>query len=102
MATKAKSAEVIEKVPAVQVDETVKTEEPRNEWDQLVKVRVPRRSKNEFFYVCVNDRRFEIPANGLEQEMPLPVAEILQQSIDAENKAQDYAEGIPNKTGFQG
>lgn len=93
MASK-KAAEIVEEVPAVPADETVKTENP---WDEKVKVRVPRKPKGEYFYVCVNDRRFEIPANGLEQEMPRPIAEILEQSIQAEYRAEDYAAGIPNR-----
>lgn len=97
MASK-KAAEIVEEVPAVTAEEPVKAEAPaKDPWDEKVKVRVPRKPKGEYFYVCVNDRRFEIPANGIEQEMPRPIAEVLQQSIEAEYKAEDYAAGIPNK-----
>lgn len=100
MASK-KAAEIVEEVPAVKADETVKAEKTAADpWTEMVKVRVPRRPKGEYFYVCVNDRRFEIPANGMEQEMPRPVAEILNQSIEAEYRAEDYAAGIPNRTGL--
>lgn len=92
----AKKAEILEEVPAEQADETVKAEKAGNPWDEKVRIRVPRKQKGEYFYVCVNDRRFEIPANGMEQEMPRPIAEVLQQSIDAEYRAEDYAAGIPN------
>lgn len=93
-----KTAEIVEEVPAVQADEPVKAEKPaKDPWDEKVKVRVPRKPKGEYFYVCVNDRRFEIPANGLEQEMPRPIAEVLEQSIQAEYRAEDYAAGIPNR-----
>ena len=93
----AKKAEIVEEVPAEQADETVKAEKDGNPWDEKVTIRVPRKPKGEYFYVCVNDRRFEIPANGMEQEMPRPIAEVLQQSIDAEYRAEDYAAGIPNR-----
>lgn len=92
-----KAAEIVEEVPAVEADETVKAEPAKDPWKEMLKVRVPRRPKGEYFYVCVNDRRFEIPANGMEQEMPRPVAEVLEQSIQAEYKAEDYAAGIPNR-----
>lgn len=93
-----KAAEIVEEVPAAKADENVKAEEPEKDpWDEKVTVRVPRKPKGEYFYVCVNDRRFEIPANGLEQEMPRPIAEVLEQSIQAEYKAEDYAAGIPNR-----
>lgn len=96
MASK-KAAEIVEEVPAVPADETVEKSAAANPWDEKVNVRVPRKPKGEYFYVCVNDRRFEIPANGLEQEMPRPIAEVLEQSIQAEYKAEDYAAGIPNR-----
>lgn len=96
MASK-KAAEIVEEVPAVPADETVEKPAAANPWDEKVNVRVPRKPKGEYFYVCVNDRRFEIPANGLEQEMPRPIAEVLEQSIQAEYRAEDYAAGIPNR-----
>ena len=71
--------------------------EPASAWDIKVTVRTPRKSKHDFYYVCVNDRRFEIPADGKEHEMPKPIAEVLQQTLDAEAAADDFAEGIPNR-----
>ena len=70
---------------------------PASAWDIKVTVRTPRKSKHDFYYVCVNDRRFEIPADGKEHEMPKPIAEVLQQTLDAEAAADDFAEGIPNR-----
>jgi len=80
--------------------EAVEAEKPKSAWEDMVQVMVPRKKKNEYFYVCVNDRRFYIPADGKMQTMPRPVAEILQQSIEAEYVAEDYAANIPNRTGF--
>ncbi|MBP5728802.1 MAG: hypothetical protein J6Y48_17160 [Clostridia bacterium] len=70
-------------------------------WDEEVPVVVPRKPKgqDQQFYVCVNDRRFTVPANGKQQMLPKPVAEILQAAIEAEYKAEDFADNIPNESG---
>ena len=99
MATK-KKAEVTEEVlEQAEEVETAAAEEPVevDPWEQMVPVLTPRKQKGDYFYVCVNDRRFEIPADGKTHVMPQPIAEILQQSIEAENRALDFAEGMPNK-----
>lgn len=99
MATK-KTAET--KPEDVMPEETAEKEPAeKNEWDESVEMLIPRRPKgdDQQFYVCVNDRRFYIPANGKMQKLPKPVAEVLQQSLEAENEAEDFAESIPNKTG---
>ena len=85
--------EILQEAPAVP-----EKEEPKvNKWEQMETVRVPRKSKHDFYYVCVNDRRFEIPADGKEHEMPHPIAEVLRQTIEAEYAVEDFAEHIPNK-----
>ena len=85
------------------VVEEAAAEEPAevDEWKQEVEMIVPRKPKgdDQQFYVCVNDRRFYIPANGKMQKLPKPVAEILQQSLEAEAEAEEFADSIPNKTG---
>ena len=100
MATR-KKTEVTEEVleQAEVIEEAAETaEEPaKSKWDVIVTVRTPRKSKHDFYYVCVNDRRFEIPADGKEHEMPLPIAEVLMQTLDAEAAADDFAEGVPNR-----
>ena len=70
-------------------------------WDEMVPIVVPRKPKGEDqqFYVCVNDRRWMVPANGKLQQLPRPVAEILQESIQAEYEADDFADHIPNRSG---
>ena len=70
-------------------------------WDEQVSVIVPRKPKGEDqqYYVCVNDRRFMVPANGKEQMLPRPIAEILLDAIEAEYEAQDFADKIPNRSG---
>lgn len=100
MATR-KKTEVTEEVleQAEVIEEAAETaEEPaKSKWDEIETVRTPRKSKHDFYYVCVNDRRFEIPADGKEHEMPLPIAEVLRQTLDAEAAADDFAEGVPNR-----
>lgn len=73
----------------------------KDEWAEMVDMIVPRKPKGEEqqFYICVNDRRFAVPANGKMQKLPKPVAEILRTSIEAEYAAEDYADHIPNRSG---
>lgn len=65
-------------------------------WKEQVPVYVPRAraSEDQNAYVCVNDRRFSVPRNGKTQMLPRPIAEALQTSIEAEYKAEEYAENI--------
>ena len=78
--------------------------EEKDEWAEEIEMIVPRRPKGDDpqYYVCVNDRRFYIPANGKMQKLPKPIAEVLQQSLEAEAEAEEYADSIPNKTGPSG
>lgn len=99
MATKKTAAEPIEEVKeeaaAEQTEPAEKpAEKPVDPWDEMVEIMVPRKPKGEeeFYYVCCNDRRFEVPANGKRQSMPRPIAEILLASVEAEYAAQDFAE----------
>ena len=73
----------------------------KSAWDEEVPVVVPRKPKgqDQQFYVCVNDRRFTVPANGKQQMLPRPVAEILQAAIEAEYAAEEFADNIPNESG---
>ena len=72
-------------------------------WQNSVSMIVPRKPKGEDqqYYVCVNDRRYMIPANGQMQELPQPIAEVLQESLQAEYAADDFADHIPNRSGEQ-
>lgn len=104
MATKkTAAAEVAEEVKAenvadVQAEEPAKVAE-KSEWDEEVEMIVPRKPKGDdpTYYVCVNDRRFLIPADGKTQKLPKPVAEVLKDSLEAEYAAEDFADHIPNK-----
>ena len=104
MATKkaaAEAAEVVEEVKAEAAEE-VKAE-PKSEWDEEIEMIVPRKPKGEDqqYYICVNDRRFMVPANGKMQSLPQPIAEVLLASIQADYDADEFAEHIPNRSGEQ-
>lgn len=73
----------------------------KDAWDEEVSVIVPRKPKGEDqqYYICVNDRRWMVPANGKAQMLPKPVAEILQESLKAEYDADEFADHIPNRSG---
>ena len=70
-------------------------------WDEKVNVIVPRKPHGEEqqYYICVNDRRFVVPANGKQQALPRPIAEVLVSSLEAESEAEDFVDKIPNRNG---
>ena len=76
-------------------------EQPKitDEWDETIEMIVPRKPKGEdqSYYICVNDRRFQIPANGKMQKLPKPIALILQDSLEMESEADDYADKLPKQ-----
>ena len=101
MATK-KVTKTEDEVQEQLLEQQAEEAEPvKSAWDEEVAVVVPRKPKgqDQQFYVCVNDRRFTVPANGKQQMLPKPVAEILQAAIDAEYAAEEFADSIPNESG---
>lgn len=111
MATKSKAITAeknIEEIKAEEAtvnaaEEPAVAEEPKaaDPWSEMLDVVVPRKPKGEDqqWYVCVNDRRFMVPANGKMQQLPKPVAQVLLDAIQAEYAAEDFADHIPNKSG---
>ena len=99
MATK-KTAEAVNEETIDQEEPTAK-KAPKDEWDEEIEMLVPRKPKGDDpqYYVCVNDRRYMIPANGKMQKLPRPIAEVLQESLAAEAEADDYADSLPNRDG---
>ena len=101
MATKKTAAAATEEVKEepVQAEEEVKAEQPAevDEWDIIDEMIVPRKPKGDdpSYYVCVNDRRFLIPADGKMQKLPRPVANVLRDSLEAEMEAEDFADSMP-------
>lgn len=71
-------------------------EKPKSKWDQKVKIYVPRKGKgdDQSWMVMVNDRIMYVPANGKMQELPLPIAKVLQAAVDAEAEAEEYANKV--------
>jgi len=84
-----------------QEEKAVKKETAADPWAEKTEMIVPRKPKGEdqFYYICVNDRRFQIPADGKMQELPKPVALVLKDSLEADWQADDYADHIPNRDG---
>lgn len=105
MATKSKAAAAAaaETNEEIEAKEAPVTEQAKavDEWDETIEMVVPRKPKGEDqqYYICVNDRRFMVPADGKVQKLPRPVAEILQASVQAEYAADDFADHIPNRSG---
>ena len=58
-------------------------------WQDMVEITLPRHPKNEqnFQFVAVNDRRFQVPRSGESVQVPRPVYEVLR-SAEA---LRDYA-----------
>lgn len=96
MATKKNAEEIREETAAA--EEVKPAEAPKDEWDEEIEMIVPRKAKgdDQQYYVCVNDRRFLIPANGKAQKLPKPIALVLQESLAAEVAAEDFADNMPN------
>lgn len=70
-----------------------------DEWQVEVEMIVPRKPKGEDpqYYICVNDRRFIVPADGRMQKLPKPIAEVLKDSLEAEAEADDFADRMPKE-----
>lgn len=77
--------------------------EPADEWLEEIEMIVPRKPKGEDqqYYVCVNDRRFAVPADGKLQKLPKPIAQVLQDALDAEIAADEFADSMPNMDAVQ-
>ena len=98
MATKKDAAQETEQVTAQEpAQEAAQVpEKPKSKWDQKVKIYVPRKGKgdDQSWMVMVNDRIMYVPANGKMQELPLPIAKVLQAAVDAEAEAEEYANKV--------
>lgn len=79
-ATKAKEAD------EVQIDEV-----PTDPWDIEKTIRLPRALSGEqnFIAVSINDRDFQVP-RGKEVDVPLPVYEVLERMLKAEELESNY------------
>ena len=61
-------------------------------WDVKVEVRIPKRPATEdpWYWININNRSVQIPANDKLQELKLPWAIALLDMLAAEDKTQDY------------
>ena len=71
-----------------------------NVWNQMKKVYLPKAQKGEeeFVYVSVNERTFQVP-KGQEVEVPLPVYARLMIMEAAEKKADDFMAELAREGG---
>ena len=67
-------------------------------WEVKISVRAPRRPAKEdpFYWLSVNGRTIQVPANDKYFELPLPFAACLTDMIAAEWLAADYSDSIEN------
>lgn len=66
--------------------------------EKMVKIKLARAPKGEdnFMLVSLNGKGYRIQ-RGVEVEVPEAIAEIIQKSLDARDRADDYIEKIANK-----
>lgn len=80
-------------------EEPEETESLEDEWEQYIDVPVPRhgRGQEKCFYVAVNGRNAQIPADGKIHRIRKPLATALLDSLEAEARAEQYAEDLPHE-----
>ena len=68
-------------------------------WKIEVEIRVPRRPRTEdpWYWVNINGRSAQIPADDKIQKMKLPFALVIEETLAAEEAAQDYADSLEVK-----
>ena len=73
-------------------------EEGADSWGIKISVRAPRRPAKEdpFYWLSINGRTLQVPANDKYFEMALPFAACLTDMIQAEWMANDFADTIEN------
>jgi len=71
-------------------------EEGLDPWSVKIAMRIPRRppTQDPWYWINVNGRSAQIPANDQVQELKLPWAEVLVNMLNAEDAAQDFADSI--------
>lgn len=74
------------KIEEIEVETT-----PYDPWKDMVDITLPRAPQNEqnFQFVSVNDRRFQVPRTGRPVSVPRPVYEVLMNSAAARDYAED-------------
>ena len=69
---------------------------PYDPWQDMVEITLPRHPKNEqnFQFVAVNDRRFQVPRSGQPVMVPRPVYEVLRNAAELKTYADDRKEEL--------
>ena len=67
-------------------------------WSQTISVRAPRKPAKEepYYWISVNARTIQVPANDRYFDLPLPFAQCLVDMVAADWMAQDYSDSIEN------
>ena len=98
MATKKIAAEAVENenVEAQAEEALQEAAAPVDPWEEKMTVYVPRKAKgdDQSWFIMVNDRPMYVPANGKMQELPKPIAMILQNAVEAEAEAEEYSSKV--------
>lgn len=92
----AMKAELDKAKEALKPEEEAKPAEAEDPWQKMVKIRSPRDPNigDSGYFVAVNDRRWQIPADGKEWEVPEPIAIAFQGMLDADARADEVARAI--------
>ena len=99
----AKKTEPVKEITETAAEEvaTVAAEkaQPVDEWEEYIDVVVPRhgRGQEKSYFVSVNGRNAQFPADGKLQHLRKPHALALLESLDAEANAEQFAEDLPHE-----
>ena len=67
----------------------------KDPWDVKISVQAQRIGKGEdSYWLCVNGRTMQVPANDRYYDLPLPLAQCLVDEIRSRYRAADFADGI--------
>lgn len=79
---------------------TEETNETYDIWQDMVEITLPRHPKNEqnFQFVAVNDRRFQVPRSGKPVKVPRPVYEVLRNAEELRDYAADRKEQLSRES----
>ena len=72
----------------------------RDPWQDMVEITLPRHPKNEqnFQFVAVNDRRFQVPRDGRPVAVPRPVYEVLRHAEEMRAYAAERKEELSRES----
>lgn len=85
------SARDMDRIMAIAEDAAESGTDP---WSIKVPVRIPKKGDDEDYWININGIAVQIPANGEVQELKLPWAMALMDSIYAEERTLDFADSV--------